>query len=263
MKFKSQQSAIDELEVLVESDRHSILISGPSGCGKSYLSNQFAQMKNISDFVIVKPSVSDIREAVESCIGLDNKVVVCIENLDLGVVGASYSLLKFLEEPSDNVYIIVTCRNINRVPDTIISRSSCVVVGHPRFDDLDLYAKTVYSSRYIAIKQSKLHKCLHTLSDVDTLCKLSDSQIAYFNQIDRWMEKGFRDAVSNTVWNLGHFEDNTETPIELVVKYIMTYTNSKTVRMACVSCLNELSKPRIAKHTILTRMIFECKYVAG
>ena len=57
---------------------------------------------------------------------IDTDVIICVENLDKGNPAAAQVLLKNLEEPSDHVYFVITCRNIKRVPDTfqiyVISR---------------------------------------------------------------------------------------------------------------------------------------------
>ena len=124
MNFVSQNTPTLQLMDLANSRHHSILIEGPQGCGKTYLAKQYAAMLNVSDFEVVKCSVDTIRDAIDETCKIKNDVVICLENLDDGVLSASYTILKFLEEPLPNVYIVVTCRNLKKVPDTIISRSS-------------------------------------------------------------------------------------------------------------------------------------------
>ena len=97
MLSNSQKEPLAELKQLAASNRQSILIEGPSGCGKTYLCKQYANMLGIDDFSVVAPKVADIREALDSCLSLQNRVLLAIENLDLGVAGASYTLLKSLE----------------------------------------------------------------------------------------------------------------------------------------------------------------------
>ena len=65
MDFLCQSECIDQLQNLVKSDRHSLLISGPAGCGKSYLANQFAKFLGIEDFQLIMPKVLDIRQAID------------------------------------------------------------------------------------------------------------------------------------------------------------------------------------------------------
>ena len=105
MILNCQKEPIQELKQLADSDRHSVLVEGPSGCGKSYLAKQYAAMLGISDFAVINPTVQDIRDSINGSYNLDSPIVLCIENLDCGVPAASYTILKFLEEPLSHVYL--------------------------------------------------------------------------------------------------------------------------------------------------------------
>ena len=98
MVAKNQKSALEELTQFAENNVHTIIIEGPEGCGKTYLAKQYAKMLDVSDFISIEPKVSDIRQAVDSSIETKSPMVLCVENLDLGVASAAYTLLKFLEE---------------------------------------------------------------------------------------------------------------------------------------------------------------------
>ena len=141
MRAKSQIRPLEELQTLATSNRQSVMISGPAGSGKSYLAQQYANMLGIDDYSAFDPKVADIREALDSCMTINNRVLLEIKNLDMGVPAASYTLLKSLEEPLAHVYIVITCRNPDRVPDTIISRSAVINLGPPTLDDIDAYGK--------------------------------------------------------------------------------------------------------------------------
>ena len=95
MILKCQSSALDELQNLADSDRHSVLIEGVAGSGKTYLAKQYAKFLSINDFVTVNATVNDIRKSIDTSYNLESKIVICIENLDTGVAGASHTLLKF------------------------------------------------------------------------------------------------------------------------------------------------------------------------
>ena len=88
---------------------------------------------------------------------------------------------------------------------------------------------------------------------------MNDEQIKYFNQLDRMMS--FSDTVSNIIWKLGHYEDNTEIPVGLMMQYIISNTPSKTVRRAAIRCMSDISLGRLAQHACLARFVFEAKYV--
>lgn len=258
MIFVCQQEPLNELKKLCDSDRHSILIEGGPGCGKTYLARQFANMKEIPDFQEIAPKVQDIRDAMDLCNKLDNNIVICIENLDKGVSGASYTLLKCLEEPLPNMYIVITCRNINFVPDTIISRSTVVSVSPPTDSDMDLYCRSLNPDRYFKLKDTPLWRCVRVFSDANTVLTLNDEKIAYFDSLNSMQR--FSDTVSNIVWKLGHFEDKSETPVELVIRYMMEIINTNHVRKCGIECISDLTQERIAQHAVLAKFAFDCKY---
>lgn len=258
MILDCQKEAIEQLNILSQSDRHSILIEGPEGTGKSYLANMYAKNLGIEDFEVVKPTVSDIREAVETCMNLSNKIVLCIENLDTGVASASYALLKFLEEPINTAYIVVTCRNIKKIPDTIISRSSVVSCSALLPSDIEKFAEDIDVIKYSRLQNTRLWRCVRTLSEIKLVLSMTDDKLSYFDKMDELCK--FNDSVSNLVWKFSHFEDNSETPIALVIKYISDVKNSANVRSCAANCLKEITQARIAKHTVLTKFMFECKY---
>lgn len=258
MEFICQKSTVAELQSLADSDRHSILIEGPEGSGKTYLAKQYASMIGIRDFQICIPKVDAIKECTNTCLQLDTPIVLCIENLDLGVPAASYALLKILEEPSPNLYILITCRNINRVPDTIISRSAVIIAAPPVDIDISSYSLNKNSDRFKEINQTPLWNCVRTFHDADTVLNMTTDQFLYFETL-REITK-FNDSVSNIVWNLGHYSDNAETPLELVIRYIMEIMNTPYIHQKGIECIRDMAEGRVAKHAVLAKFAFECKY---
>lgn len=259
MVLTNQKAAIADLQRLASHDKHSILISGIEGVGKSYLAKQYAAMLNCPDFQMVEPKVQAIKEAISSCYMIKNPVVICIENLDTGVLAASYALLKFLEEPASHVYIVVTCRNAQQVPDTIISRSAVVTVQPPIDSDLEVYGVEKNSSQFLYLQRQQIWKCAKTFKDVETILELDPSKVDYFNKLSDNLKK--RDSVSNIIWMLQRYPDSTPTPVQLVIRYIMCTTQSKTIWNAGHECLQELSLGRVSAHAALAKFAFDLKYL--
>lgn len=258
MEFRSQNDSIIELNKLAENHRQSVLIEGPLGCGKTYLAKQYSNMLNISDFIEVSPKVADIRQAIESCIVNTNNMVLCIENLDLGVKSASYTLLKFLEEPYPNVYIIVTCRSIDSIPDTIISRSAVVTVTPPTSFDLSDYAETKDFSKFHMLESRLVWKCCRTLSDVDNVLAMSIDQIQYYENLSNVCK--CNDSVSNLVWSMSHYDSNQECNLELAIRSISYLMNSPFATNCGIECIKDLNQGRISKHAILSKFVMNIKY---
>lgn len=260
MEFICQKDAIEELKSLAESDRHSILIEGSDGSGKTYLATEYAKMINIDDIINVKPRVNDIRGAIDATFQQDNRVLICVENLDTGVKEASYTLLKSLEEPTSKVYIVITCRNSKKVPDTIISRSTSVNIAPPVDKDIDMYAQNINLQNYHMVHNSLIWKCVKTFSDANTVLNMNANQLQYFDSLKDL--SAFNGTVSDIIWALGHYNDEakTATPIELVIRYIMHIRPDKHSQVAGVECLRELSKGTVASHAVLAKYVFEMKY---
>lgn len=258
MQFNSQKESLEQLKLLADANRQSILIEGPTGCGKSYLARQYASMVNVEDFVLVAPKVSDIREAVEACIVNGTRVILCIENLDCGVAGASYTLLKFLEEPIDGVYIVVTCRDMKSLPDTIISRSAVVTVQPPRIEDINLYAEYKDRTKFLSLQNKRVWRCCHSLTDADEIFKMTTDQVEYYETIEKLCK--FTDNVSNIVWNLGHYDSNTPCNVELTIRCIMDVLQKPFITRCGIDCIRDLSSKRIAQHAVLAKFAFNCKY---
>lgn len=258
MQFKSQQEALSQLEMLSKSNRQSILIEGPIGCGKSYIARQYANMIQVTDFVTVAPKVADIREAVDACIQNGTKVILCIENLDCGVAAASYTLLKFLEEPIEGVYILVTCRDVKLVPDTIVSRSTVITVQPPRSEDISLYAENKDRMKLLSVQNKRVWRCCHSFADAEEIFKMDANQLEYYETIDRLCK--FTDNVSTIVWNLSHYDNNAPCNVELAIRCVMDVLQKPFITKCGVDCIRDLSSKRIAQHAVLAKFAFNCKY---
>lgn len=260
MNLTNQQRVISKLIQFAESDKHNVLISGTESCGKTYLAKMYAKHLGIADFKVIESKMSSVKEAIDNCVHLNTPIVLCIENLDLGVNAVSYAIFKFLEEPAENVYIVVTCRNIKGIPDTILSRCVSLTLTPMVESDLVSYAKQTNAAQLAEIqKDMNLWKCAKSISDVDRLLSLSPQQISYFRVLQSVLNSN--ENVSNIIWKLQKFPDGTPTPIELVIRYIMYSIESVVVFSACHDCLMGLSDGKIGAHAVLAKFAFEIKYL--
>ena len=259
MYMMNQQEAIIYLNNYAMKNRQAILISGPEGCGKTYLAKHYSELLNISEFHVVESKMDTIREVMTACAEISAPVVLCIENLDMAVMGVSYAILKFLEEPKHNIFIVITCRNIRQIPDTIVSR--CVTIDVPPMiqEDLSAYAKSHYADKLDSIKDNEtLWKCVKSISDMDLLSNLSADQISYIISTCGFITMD--SSVSNIVWKLQNFPDKTPTPINVVVRYLM-YSNASWQKW-CIKALDDMALGRLGTHAVLSKLVLELKYGA-
>lgn len=257
MDFTCQQTALENIKLLAKHNQHGVLVVGNSGSGKTYVARQYAKVLGISDFYIINPVISDLKTMIDSCVDGGNPVVICIENLDSGVIQASYPLLKLIEDCPSYIYVVVTCNNYYAIPDTIPSRCALVSINPPTKSDIDQYAKSKDTAAYEFLKDKKVWGCIKGFGDVDTILKFTPERLKYFSDLEKvaWS----KDTVSNISWNLQHYEDKTETPLPVVIRYLMQV--NPNYHKACVDCLNDLADNKISKNAVVSKLVFDLKYI--
>ncbi len=117
------------------SDALSMLIFDGQACKecencKKVISNSHPDLKKypIKDKLLVADSEDIVNESFIKPI-FANKKVFIINNIDNSMESAQNKLLKVLEEPTKNVYMICTCSNIDKVLPTIRSRCNKIELG--------------------------------------------------------------------------------------------------------------------------------------
>lgn len=257
MQLLNQKIPLETLQKYADAKKQALILSGASGVGKTYLAKEYSKMLDIIDFNVIDPKVEDIRQMMSETNQLESPIVICIENLDLGVPAASFTLLKFLEEPKDNVYIIITCRNTNRIPDTIISRAPILSIPNTTEADIESYAATLDSAKVEQVKADKtLWRCIKSFQDLDTLIALPPKNLEYFKSL---LDISGKRSVSAISWKMQKFPDGTQVPLEIAIRYMM-YSNSAWTTY-CLSALNDLALGRIGGNAVLSKLIFELKYL--
>ena len=261
MILQCQKESYNTLVDFAKKSCHSICIEGSQGSGKTHLAKEYAKLLKIPDFHIISPKTEAIRDIVSSANSTQFPIVFCIENLDDGVMSASSAILKFLEEPSVNTYIIITCRNIYHIPDTIVSRSLCVTLSNPHIEDINKLADSIDRSKYEYLSKTNLWKCINNLSDVKTVMDLSPEQIGYFDTATQTLLDN-KLSVSDIIWRIGHYPDNKPTPIIFLLQYAMYNTDNPFIRNFILQALNELHNQRLASHLVLAKLVMDIQFLS-
>ena len=66
--------------------------------------------------------------------------------------------------------------------------------------------------------------------------------------------------VSTMMWTIGHYTDNTETPVELVVRFLSYINNDPYIQKCAIHCLKDMSQSNIAQHICIAKFCFDTKY---
>ncbi len=105
--------------------------------GQKVLSNSHPDVKTYpqGEKLLVADSEAVVEESFIRPI-FANKKVFIINSIDNSMDSAQNKLLKVVEEPSNNVYIIITCTNVNLVLPTIRSRCNKVELGRLEADKI-------------------------------------------------------------------------------------------------------------------------------
>lgn len=95
---------------------------------------------NYPDLIIINPEknliskeniVSTLREISNTALVNNNKKILIIKDVHLGNHSSLNSLLKFIEEPPKNTYIIMTTNRIDLLMSTIKSRAQNIMIKRP------------------------------------------------------------------------------------------------------------------------------------
>lgn len=255
MEFKNQEEAVSMLKKASESDIHTILLHGESGCGKTYLARKYAKYVNAVDFAVITSKMDSVREFMDTVYDSDEKIVVCIENLDSAVSGVAQAILKFLEEPPKHVYIIVTARDVNAVPNTIISRSMMIYVPHFQFNQLMQYAKETHGLRADSIANDLKTYCRNP-ADVDFIMKLQDSDLWYLNDVYKYASGEY--PIATITWKLQSFPSGEKIPIRMMIRSLYRSASDDKKRM--ILCYESDIGSGVPDHVILSAIIMNLKY---
>ncbi len=255
--YENQADAMITLKQLARSKCHSIIITGSAGCGKSYLARQYSHMTGCADIIYVDPKMGDVRDVMYNTES-GSSFTVCIENIESGVNAVSQAILKYVESPKQNVFVVITCRRLDLVPETIRSRCQAVTVRPISKDDLFTYAKSTYPDSFQKfVGKQDIWDAVSSIHDIDWLSALQDKQLDYLETT--YSSAVSAQSVAGILWKIQNFSDGEKIDPEFALKLLMSSAKSPKIKDAFRRCIDDMSM-RIPYHAALANAIMTIKY---
>lgn len=117
-----------------------ILLQGAEGYGKKTLCKEIGKMCGF-DVVLFGNKVDELRDCIDLAYKQKEPIIYVLQDSDTMSLAAKNSILKLVEEPPVNAYIIMLCENEQSILPTIISRAFFIKMEPYNIDDLLTYTK--------------------------------------------------------------------------------------------------------------------------
>lgn len=185
--------------------------------------NTFPDLMIIKSFdkVIKKEQILNIKsEMKEKSInsGKQFYIIEYAENLNSSSANA---LLKFLEEPDDEIIAILVTKNINKVISTIVSRCQIVNLNHYNRKKDEQYFELAL--KYLLVHEDKKEKAVSYLSELyeissdDLKCMINSWIYIYKNVLKLLLNKDSEEANNESILALSK-KNNIESVIDKLDK---------------------------------------------
>lgn len=142
-----------------------------------------------------------------SAVEQKGKMIYIINHIENMMTEAINALLKFLEEPQNNIFAFLTCENESRVLPTIISRTQV------------LHFKSINKN---TIKTSAIELGVSNL-DAELLCNFYNNADLIKQKID---DKDYQNAKESILTTIHAIDDNIETSLAII--HTLVFPNIKT-----------------------------------
>lgn len=119
-----QEKVLETVSTLIKENRlpKFILLHGARGWGKKQLTIEIAKLMDI-DLVTFENKVDDLRECIKLAYEQTSPILYVLTGADTMSVAAKNSVLKLIEEPPANAFIIMLVENEETILPTIKSRA--------------------------------------------------------------------------------------------------------------------------------------------
>lgn len=134
-----------------------IIITGTKGQGKTELAIEISKKLKIP-FCNIETKIDDIREMIEMAYKQTERIIYLIQNADKMSLNAKNSLLKLVEEPPQQAYIIMELQQIENTLDTIKSRCQEIKMDSYELKDIEKFIEKEKAD--LDKENEKIVKCL-------------------------------------------------------------------------------------------------------
>lgn len=250
--------------------KNTYLFAGPSGCGKTTLARIMAKEINNNEGEPIEidaasnNGVDNIRalisEAQQTSLDSDYKIFI-LDECHMLTTAAWNAALKLIEEPPVNSIFIFCTTNVNKIPDTILSRvqrfdfkkiSNSDIVdrlefilneeGDYTFERDALLKIASKSNGYMREAISLLEKCTDFSKDVtiDNVSKVLGliKDLDFYNLVKSLINKDEINSL-NIYNNLKAYESNVTNLLDEFIKFLLEASKIQKLKEKYESILNE------------------------
>lgn len=233
----------------------SLLIIGDFGSGRHLVCNLLAEKLNVSSSNIQDLSKDISQERIDEIyLQLDRHLFI-IDGSKISIINQQ-KLLKLIEEPPNNAYIVVLCESKNQVLETIRNRCYTIYMDRYSFEELKVFGNIDPTIANTPGKQLLWGK--EDLNSINTIC---ENIFKYLKTVNYPNFLSISGRFKYTDKDDGYA---FELFIALLRKNCNTAFFNKLISFKVVektfSFINECSLPNINKKNLLERYLTDLRY---
>ena len=235
----------------------SLIIEGESGCGKNTFIEDLSQQFTLP--------VLDISEMISSGLIVDMQLSGCpaIYKINIGKVSIKDQnrLLKILEEPSDNIFLIIACENHNQIIPTIANR--CQIWSFKPYSKSEL---AVFNSNELLLKLCKTPGQIERYKNLDIEFLYSQAKLI----LEKICVATLPNTLSLSKYIAFNESDSTRKyPVDLFIKSVALISTEYYIERSdvkyiqsyklCETYLYKLQTPRIDTKYLFDAFLIELR----
>lgn len=239
---------------------HAFMLKGPKGCGKHLLVSYLAEKWNMDVIDITENLNFDMIERI------NEYLVPTIYTIDTTSITEKEQniILKFLEEPVVNAYIVLLCPNFNYILETIQNR--CIVYS------FESYTKSILSQFLDGNQDKLIIELSDTPGDVINYKAVNVNEIYDFacKVVDKIRISNVSNALFGIMNKVAFKEDQTKYNLDILVKALLIasykkYSDNPDINIEYYKLTNklwnDLQIPNINKEYLFENYLLDMKEV--